>query len=116
MANDMALAREIDTLRNRLGKVREKSKQEVEQITDAALTAGASFGFAYLQGRYPTKAQVGQVPLSLIAGGGLLIGGLMKWIPEGQYVASVGSGAIAAYAAMKGFASGQEAAQKDQKP
>lgn len=110
----MHLTRELQSFQQRFQNVKKRAAEESRLVVDAGITGGAAFGFAYVQGRYPTKAQIGTVPLSLVVGGGLIAASVMKWMPasSASYASALGTGALAAYAAERGFAAGQNAANK----
>lgn len=115
MANALvALERENQSLSARWRSAREKAKAETGKLVDAALTSGSAFGFGYAQGRYPDKFQLGGAPLSLVIGGGLVVASVMGLMPKSaqDYGDAVGVGGLAAYAAIKGLQSGQDAAKK----
>lgn len=48
-----------------------------EATANAAVYAGASYGFGYLQNRYRERAKVMGVPVDLAAGAGLTVGALL---------------------------------------
>lgn len=106
----MAAEAENANLRGRIKRFNEKNKAVIAQTVGASIAAGSAFGFGYLQGRYPERAQVGGLPISLVAGGAITVGCAMGWIPEAEYVAPIGVGGLAAFGALEGLKKGQAAA------
>jgi len=108
----MAAEREVQNYKDRIKRWNEKNKTTVQQVVGGTIAAGSAFGFGYVQGRYPDRAQVGGLPVSLVAGGILTVGTAMGWIPEAEYLGPVGVGGLACFGALEGLKKGQEAAQK----
>lgn len=108
----MAAERDNQMLRDRWKRFNEKNKSAIQHTIGATITTASAFGFGYLQGRWPDKAQVGGLPVSLVAGGVLTVGAAMGWIPEAQYTGPLGTGGLACFGALEGLKKGQEAASK----
>lgn len=111
--SNTALARkenEIAKLRKRFSDVRKKENGVVRKIVDSAVVSGSAFALAYFDARYPDKAEILGVPVALALGAACTITQLAGWAgAEGDLVGSVGTGAMAAFAAAKGATMGAAA-------
>ncbi len=109
----IALEKDNQTLRSRLKKLSGKDKEAVKQGIFTASAMGSAFGVSYLEARYPDKAQVASVPVSLLAGGVASIVGAMGYAGENSDVIGMaGLGMLCAYGAKRGTESGNDAKAK----
>lgn len=108
----MAAEREVQTLATRIKRMKDENKQAIEATVGAVLVTGGAFGFAFVEGRFPDRAQVGGLPISLIAGGLGTTLAAMGELPEEKYLGPLAQGALACYGALKGYKMGQEAKTK----
>jgi hypothetical protein len=96
----------------RMARVRERNKLAIEGATRTAVTMGGAFGMAWWQGRYPDKNEILGMDASLVVGGALTVAAMMGWAgSQDVIVESLGTGALAVYAATKGFAMGKDQAE-----
>ena len=95
-----------ERLQARIERIRNEHKTAIRQTMGAALTVGTAFGLGYLEERYPERMQkfIAGFPLSLIAGGGLILASGFEVGGEetAMYLGDAGRGALAAWAAGKG--------------
>jgi hypothetical protein len=103
---------EIRSLRARFANIRKKENGVVRSLVDSALVSGSAFALAYYDARFPDKAEILGVPVALAVGGAALVTQLAGWAgSESDLIGSVGTGALAAYAAAKGATMGAAAAE-----
>lgn len=100
------------TYENRLAKLRADNKEAIEKATRTALTMGGALAMAYYKGRNPDRSEILGVDAALVIGGSLTIAAMMGWAGNQETaVEALGTGALATFAATKGFEMGAEAAQ-----
>lgn len=105
--------KKVDIGEKRLARLREENEQAVSTATRTAVTMGGALGMAWIKGRYPDKSMILGLDSSLVVGGGLTLAALMGWAGDQELVVeALGNGALATYAASKGFALGKEAKDK----
>lgn len=113
MANtsDKQLVKRAESAERRLQKFREENKGAITRATRTAFTMGGAFAMAYYHGRYPDKAEILGLDASLVVGAGLTVAALMGWAGNQEdAIEALGTGALATFAASKGFEMGQEGA------
>jgi len=98
---------------NRLARMREENEDTVASATRVAVTMGGALAMSWVKGRYPDKSEILGLDSSLVIGGGLMVAALMGWAGDQELVVeALGTGALAVYAASKGYELGTEAAQQ----
>jgi len=101
-----------DSYANKLKKLNEKSKEAMQAGLRTGVGMGSAFGMGYIEGRYPDKAKVLGVDLSLLVGVVGTAVGAFEMAGDDQtnsLVEAVGNGALFAFAAKKGGEMGREA-------
>ena len=110
MASSSKLAKRAESAERRLARMRDENKGAVAKATRTAFTMGGALAMAYWHGRYPDKSEVLGLDASLVVGAGLTVAALMGWAgAQEDAVEALGNGALATYAATKGFELGKEA-------
>lgn len=95
----------------RLSRLREENEDAIQTATRTAVTMAGALGMSWIKGRYPDKSEVMGIDSSLVIGGGLMVASMMGWAGESEVIVeSLGVGALAVYAASKGYELGKEAA------
>ncbi len=100
-------------LRKTLDRMKEESKQAMAAGIRTGAGMGTAFGVAYIEARYPDKAKVFGIDLSLLLGvTGTAVGafGLAGDEQTNSVVEAAGNGALFAFAAKKGTEMGAEKA------
>ena len=104
----------LDRAQRRLATIRDEQQDAIESATRTAVTMGGAMGMAYWAGRYPDRAEILGIDASLVVGGSLTVAAMMEWAGDQTLIVeSLGTGALAAYAASKGMEFGQEAAAEE---
>ncbi len=104
--------KKLATQENRIAKMRRENQAAIDKATRTALTMGGALAMAYYKGRNPDRADILGVDAALVIGGGLTIAAMMGWAGNQETaVEALGTGALATFAATKGFEMGAEAAQ-----
>ena len=94
----------------RLTRIREENEDTINSATRTAMTMGGALAMAWWKGRYPDKADILGIDAALIVGGGLMVAAIMGWAGDQELVVeSLGNGALATFAATKGFEFGNDA-------
>lgn len=108
---NQSLDKQNQSLRQRVKKMSGDSADAVKQSILTATAAGAAFGGAYIEARYPDKAQIASVPLTAVAGGALAIAGAMEvgGKESSDVIGMAGVGLICAYSAKVGTQKGTDA-------
>lgn len=102
-----------ERLKRSLARVRNEGKAAVEAGIRTGAGMASAFGVAYVEARYPDKAKVFGIDLSLLVGvTGTAVGafGLAGDKQTNEVVEALGNGALFAFAAKKGSEMGAEAA------
>lgn len=93
-----------EKLMERIQRMRAEHATGVRETVGAGITVATAFGLGWFEGRYPDKANVAGIPITLFAGGVLL--GLAAFEVGGKedsiYLGDAGRGALAAWAAKRG--------------
>ncbi len=101
--------KKTDRLMAALKRVRDESAGAVKTGIATGLGMGAAYGLSYYEQRFPDRAQLLGVDVSLAVGGVALVAGAMGWAGESsEYAQALGAGALSAYAAKKGAQKGAE--------
>lgn len=108
----VAAERDNQRLRGKLDRVLKDGKNALKQGVNSALTVGTAYGVAYFENRFPERAKVADMQISLVVGGLALTAGAMGWTGEDEIVMAIGNGALAANAASRGAAMGADAKAK----
>lgn len=100
-------------------KARARITKEAKVAMDGAVRTGtvmgSAFGMGYVEARYPDKAKVFGIDVSLLVGVGATTAGVFGWAGDQQsntIVEGIGIGALAHFAAKKGAQMGSEAANE----
>lgn len=107
------LEKRVETAEKRMSRMREENKSALARATRTAFTMGGALAMAYWHGRYPDKSEILGLDASLVVGAGLTVAALMGWAGTQEDAAeALGNGALATYAANKGFEFGADALAK----
>ncbi len=105
--------KKMQSYENRLARLRKENQAAIDKATRTALTMGGALAMAYYKGRNPDRSEILGVDAALVIGGGLTVAAMMGWAGNQETaVEALGNGALATYAATKGFELGVEQAQK----
>jgi hypothetical protein len=104
----VAAERDNQRLKGKLDRVLKDGKNALRQGVNSALTVGSAFGLSYLENRYPERAELAGMRLSLVVGGLALTAGALGWTGEDELALAVGNGALSANAAQRGATMGAE--------
>ncbi|KKN15827.1 hypothetical protein LCGC14_0982190 [marine sediment metagenome] len=107
------LEKRAESAEKRMTRMREENKGALAKATRTAFTMGGALAMAYWYGRYPDKTEILGLDASLVVGAGLTIAALMGWAGAQEDAAeALGNGALASFAATKGFEFGGDALAK----
>lgn len=102
-------------LKGLLKKVREEGKSMTQKVVRTGSAAGSAFGLSWLEHRYPDKATILGMDLSLavgLAASGAAAAGVIDDETTENAAEGVGTGGICAFSAKKGAIKGDEAKNK----
>jgi len=98
---------------NRIKTLAADNKKTISQTVNTAAAVGTGYGLGYFESRYPDRAEIMGAPISAVVGAAATVAALMDLGGDEEtnsLLLSVGTGALATWAASEGRKKGTEAA------
>lgn len=106
------LEKAAESAKRALARTRQEAKLAVQSGVKTGVGMGSAFGVSYIEARYPDKAKVFGLDVSLLIGVGATAAGALGYAGDKEtndVVEAIGNGALAAFAAKKGAQMGADA-------
>lgn len=106
----------VQSLTKKVSSIRKQAEHAVEKVLRTAETGGMAFGFGMLNGKYGRTPELMGMPLDLLLGAALNIGGYIGLAGKhSDHLNNLGDGALASYLTVLGVQVGAKMSEESGK-